>query len=63
MDLNRQLFDHQLALILAGESRCTTHRAGHEARADRIAHQIRRYQHTLGAGMSALMPAGIGAAA
>lgn len=63
MDLNRQLFDHQLALMHARQSHCTTHRAGFEARADHIAQRIGRYQHSLGAGMSALLPAGIGAAA
>lgn len=62
MDLNRQFFDHQVALIRAGLSPCTTGRDGHEARANRIARSIGRYQRALGARMPALLPAGRAAA-
>lgn len=63
MDLNKQLFDHQLALIRAGLAPCTARRTRYETRANDIARGIKRYQRTLGARMPALLPAGCGAAA
>lgn len=49
LDLNRNYFDHQLALMLASSAQSDELRAEHQAVADSIGCRIKQFQNDIGA--------------